>query len=73
MWEAIRANRRRSAVLITGMALVLFVLGALGGQALAGPDGAIIGIGVALILWGVQLAIYTTNAEAVLLSGISAK
>jgi heat shock protein HtpX len=73
MWEAIRANRRRSAVLITGMALVLFALGALGGNALAGPDGAIIGLGVALIIWGVQLAIYATNAEAVLLTGVFAK
>src|SRR5258705_347908 len=73
MWEQIRANRRRSAVLITGMAIVLLLLGALGGHALAGPDGAVIGVGIALILWGIELAIYTTNAEAILLQGAFAK
>ena len=64
MWEQIRANRRRSAVLITGMAIVLLLLGGLAGSALFGPDGAVIGIGIALILWGVQLAVYATNADA---------
>ncbi len=73
MWEQIRANRRRSAVLITGMAIVLLVLGAVGGQALFGPDGAVIGVGVALILWGIQLAVYATNADALLLHGTFAK
>jgi heat shock protein HtpX len=73
MWEQIRANRRRSAVLITGMAIVLLLLGGLAGSALFGPDGAVIGIGIALILWGVQLAVYATNAESVLLHGTFAK
>ena len=73
MWEQIRANRRRSAVLITGMAIVLLLLGALAGQALFGPDGAIIGLGIALIIWGVQLAIYATNADSLLLHGAFAK
>lgn len=73
MWEQIRANRRRSVVLITGMAVVLFALGAFGGGALAGPDGIVIGLGVAFIIWGVQMAIYLTNAESVLLTGTSAQ
>jgi heat shock protein HtpX len=73
MWEAIRANRRRSAVLITGMAIVLLLLGGLAGSALFGSDGAIIGLGFALIIWGVQLAIYSTNADSLLLTGAFAK
>ncbi len=73
MWEQIRANRRRSAVLITGMAIVLLVLGAVGGQALFGPEGTVIGVGVALILWGIQLAVYATNADSLLLHGTFAK
>jgi heat shock protein HtpX len=73
MWEAIRANRRRSAVLITGMAIVLLLLGGLAGSTLFGPDGAVIGVGLALIIWGVQLAIYATNASSLLLHGAYAK
>jgi heat shock protein HtpX len=73
MWEAIRANRRRSAVLITGMAIVLLLLGGLAGNALFGPDGAVIGLGLALIIWGVQLAVYATNADSLLLHGAFAK
>ncbi len=73
MWEQIRANRRRSAVLITGMALVLVLLGGLAGGALAGSDGVVVGLGVALIVWGIQLAIYNTNAESVLLHGAFAR
>jgi heat shock protein HtpX len=73
MWEQIRANHRRSVVLITGMATVLLLLGALAGGALAGTDGIVVGVGIALVLWGVQLAIYNTNAESVLLHGAFAK
>jgi heat shock protein HtpX len=73
MWEAIRANRRRSAVLITSMAIVLLLLGGLAGSALFGPDGIVIGLGLALIIWGVQLAIYSTNADSLLLHGAFAK
>src|SRR5437867_10926335 len=73
MWEQIRANRRRSAVLIAGMAIMLLLLGGLAGQALFGADGALIGIGIALVIWGIQLATYSANAEALLLHGPFAK
>ena len=35
MWEAIVANRRRSAILIAGMAAILFIVGYAGGEAFA--------------------------------------
>ena len=73
MWEQIRANQRRSAVLIVGMVLGLILLGALAGQAWAGPDGLVLGIGVALVVWGMQMGIYFAGAEALLLHGTFAR
>ena len=73
MWEQIRANRRRSAVLIIGMVAGLILLGALAGGAIVWPDGVIFGIGLALIIWGIQLAVYFSGAESLLLHGAFAK
>jgi heat shock protein HtpX len=73
MWDQIRANQRRSAILITGMLLVLLLLGGIAGGALAGPEGAVFGLGIALIIFGIQLAIYFGAAESVLLAGANAR
>jgi len=72
MWEQIQANRRRSAVLITGMAMVLLLLGYVGGELLV-PGGGIIGLGVALIIWGIQMAVYAASPQSLLLQGASAR
>jgi len=69
IWEQIRANRRRSAVLITLMLIVLLLLGVAGGEALLGQGGGVIGLGVALIIWGVQMAMASASPETFLLSG----
>jgi len=69
IWEQIRANRRRSAVLITLMLIVLILLGVAGGEALLGNGGGVIGLGVALIIWGVQMAMANASPESFLLSG----
>jgi len=73
MWEQIRANRRRAAILVTAMAVILVLLGFAGGYAIAGPDAAIFGVGVALVIWGVQMVAYATSAESMLLHGAFAK
>ena len=73
MWEQIRANRRRSAVLIIGMVAGLILLGALAGGAIVWPDGIVFGIGFALIIWGIQMAVYFGGAESLLLHGAFAK
>lgn len=73
MWEQIRANHRRSTLLIIGMALALVALGAAGGAAYAGRQGYIAGIGFALIVFGVQLAVYFAAADSVLLAGTNAR
>ena len=69
IWEQIRANRRRSAVLITLMLIVLLLLGVAGGEALLGNGGGIIGLGVALIIWGGQMAMANASPESFLLHG----
>ncbi len=72
MWEQIQANRRRSAVLILGMALVLLTLGYIGGELLM-PGAGLLGVGVALVIWGIQMAIYATGAQSLLLQGTMAR
>ena len=73
MWEQIRANQRRSVILIAGMVVGLILIGASAGGAIVWPDGVRFGIGVALILWLIQMAIYFGGAETLLLHGAFAK
>ncbi|MFO7652598.1 MAG: M48 family metallopeptidase [Candidatus Krumholzibacteriia bacterium] len=55
MFEQIAANKRRSVVLVVGMALLLFALGWFGGAALAGGDGTgaggYVGLFLAAVIW----------------------
>jgi len=52
MWEQIRANRRKSFVLVVFMAGLLVALGYAIGFAVVGrPEGAVGGAGVALVIW----------------------
>ncbi len=73
MWEQIQANKRRSVILITGMAMVLLVLGYVAGEGLIGSGGGLLGLLVALVIWGIQMGIYFTSAESVLLHNTFAK
>ncbi len=73
MWEQIRANRRRSAILISLMGVVLVLMGFAIGYLVVGPDGAAVGILVAAVIWVVQLLIAYSAGESILLSGVGAK
>ncbi len=73
MWEQIRANRRRSALLISGMVGVLLLIGYAGGELLIGAGGGIIGLGLALVIWGVLMGVYYTAAESILLRSAGAR
>jgi heat shock protein HtpX len=74
MWELIRANQRRSAVLITTMALVLIALGVTGGMLLTGGgEGIVVGLILALIIWGIMMMVYFTAGESILLNSVNAK
>jgi len=73
MWEAILANRRRSAVLITVMAVILVLIGFSAGEVIGGPDAGGLGLLIALVVWGVMMLVYFTSAESILLHGSYAR
>ena len=69
MWEQIRANRRRSAMLISLMGVVLVLLGYCGGEAILGGGGGFIGLIVAVVVLLVQFGIYFAGAQSLVLGG----
>jgi len=72
MWEQIVANRRRSAVLIIGMAVILILIGFAGGEVIA-PNAGAFGLLLALVIWGGMMLAYFTSAEDILMYGASAR
>ena len=50
MWEQIRANKRKSAVLVVAVAAVLFGLGYFGAEAFV-PGAGLVGLAVAFVIW----------------------
>ncbi|MGA2604474.1 MAG: M48 family metallopeptidase [Verrucomicrobiia bacterium] len=73
MWEVIAANRRRSALLITVMAVILVLIGYSAGALIGGPDAGGFGVFVALGIMTVMLLVYFTSAESVLMHGTCAR
>jgi len=74
MWELIRANQRRSAILVATMGFVLLVLGAMGGVLLTGGgEGIAIGLAVAFVVWGILMMVYLAAGESILLNSVRAK
>ncbi len=66
MWEQIRSNRIRSVVLISGMGVLLFLLGYfLGLYFLDSPAAGII---IALVVWGVMNLIAYFQGDSILLA-----
>ncbi len=70
MWEQIRSNRIRSAILVTGMALILLLLGFFIGLALG---SWIVGLIIALIIWGIMTLVAFFQGDSILLSMARAK
>jgi heat shock protein HtpX len=70
MWEQIRSNQIRSAILVTGMALILLVLGFFIGLAIG---SWIVGLIIALIIWGIMTLVAFFQGDSILLSMARAK
>ena len=67
MWELVRANQRRAAILVVVMAALLFVLGYALGETLA-PGGGLGGLLIAFLVWiGLTLVSYF-QGDAIFLS-----
>ena len=74
MWEAIAANKQRSALLVASLAALLALMGMaigflMGGKPQPAYFGAFIGIGI----WGVLLLVNLMGGESVLLSSANAR
>lgn len=74
MWEAIAANKRRSAMLIVFMAALLAAIASTAGFALGGTaHAATLGAFIGLCIWGVMLLVNMMGGESVLLSSANAR
>ncbi|HOO21915.1 MAG TPA: M48 family metallopeptidase [Kiritimatiellia bacterium] len=74
MWEAVAANKRRSAWLIFILALLLAGMGGALGLLFGGaPETAAYGVFIGLVVWGVMLLINMMGGESVLLASASAR
>jgi len=73
MWEQIRANRRRSVLLIVLMGSLLALMGYTIGESIVGPGAGPLGLVVAGLIFLVQLLVYYAAAESVLLAGMGAR
>lgn len=68
MWELIRANQRKSLVLIIVMALLLILLGYVIGFAVSGPYGGFNGIIIATAIWFIMTIASYYRGSSILLS-----
>ncbi|MFH2054557.1 MAG: M48 family metallopeptidase [bacterium] len=73
MWELIRQNRRKSILLFIGMGVALVVLGYVVGAAWLPPDGGMVGVGFALLLWGILSLVAFFQGDNIMLSMAGAK
>ncbi len=73
MWELIRANQRKSAILIVLMAIVLVGMGYVIGYFVDGISGGIWGIIIATAVWLIQLLISFMAGGDIMLSTSGAK
>jgi heat shock protein HtpX len=71
MWEQIRSNQTRSTVLVTGMGVILLLIGYLLGMIFF--DNAIGGIIIAFIVWGIMSLIAYYQGDSILLGMAGAR
>ncbi len=72
MWEAIRANKRRSILLIFGLAALLILLGYFVGASFH-PEGGVIGVVAALFIWIILTTTAALSGRRVLLGSVGAR
>jgi heat shock protein HtpX len=73
MWEVARKNRRKSMLLLMLMGVMLVLLGYVLGGALAGPDGTVIGIIFALLLYFILMIVAFAGGKSIMLRMGNAK
>ena len=73
MWELIRANKRKSVFIFICMGASLLILGYVIGLAAAGPEGGILGISIAFLVWFILSLISYFSGDSIVLSVSRAK
>ena len=73
MWELIQANKRDSVLLMVLMAVVLLALGLVIGMAVVGPQGGLIGLGIAAAVWLLLTLISFSSGDQILLAASRAQ
>jgi heat shock protein HtpX len=68
MWELIRANKKKSIILFIFMAACLIFLGYLVGRVFYPKGGGLIGIFIALVIWGILGIISIFAGDSIFLS-----
>jgi heat shock protein HtpX len=68
MWEQIRANQRRSAIMVILMAALLFLLGYFLGELFFGDRGGTAGLVIAFIVWTVLTMLSYFSGDSIFLS-----
>jgi heat shock protein HtpX len=73
MWELIRTNKRKSLALFIIMGACLVLLGYLVGTVFFPPDGGVVGVIIALLVWFLLSLVSFYSADAILLAVSGAK
>ncbi|MFC2103612.1 M48 family metallopeptidase [Bacteroidota bacterium] len=73
MWELIQANKRKSTMLIIVMGILFILVGYIFGSFYNPESGGIIGIVIAIILWGILYLVTYSSGSKILLAVSGAK
>ncbi|MBI3855067.1 MAG: M48 family metallopeptidase, partial [Planctomycetes bacterium] len=73
MWEAIESNRRRSRLLVAGMAVLLVLMGSAIGQAVHPRGGLFVGVAVALAVWCALWIVAALGGDRIMLAVAGAR
>ena len=72
MWELIAENKRKSFILFVALGGLLGGMGAAFGRVLGGPEGALAGLGAALLVWLVLSFVSYNSGQSLLLGSVGA-
>jgi heat shock protein HtpX len=73
MWELIRVNKRNSILLLMAMAVCLILLGFIIGIGFFGPEGGLIGLLIAIVIWLILTGVSFLQGDQIFLAASQAK
>jgi len=73
MWELIQANKRKSTILVIAMGILFILVGYVFGSFYNPESGGIVGVVIAIILWGILYVVTYSSGSKILLAVSGAK